>query len=178
MQRVVTPVLFLSLALAGCGGNAKTASPAEPPRTDSPLVAPQVERLKELWPDYSLTRELKEPFPYLRVHDSAGTLLGFQVESNHAAATDSGYMGKVPVRVYLDAKAGVVGFDVLNNHETAAYLELALSGDLADRLRSYRPGSGDSVDAVTMATKTSKAIIHGVTKVADLVAARLAAEKK
>jgi len=168
----------LLATLAGCGGNATTASPAKTSRTDPPLVTPDVNRLKEFWPSFSLTKEQKEPFPYLTVHDSAGTLLGFQVESNHAATTDSGYMGKVPVRVYLDARARVVGYDILDNYETPAYLRLAMCDTLTSRLKRYVPGSGDSVDAVTLATTTSKAIIHAVTKVADLIAARLAAEQK
>ncbi len=177
MLRIASAVL-LSLSLTGCGRNPTTASPGRTPRSDSSLVAPEVARLNEFWPAFAVTRELKEPFPCLTVHDSAGTLLGFQVESNHAAATDSGYMGKVPVRVYLDAKARVVGYDVLDNFETPAYLRLALCDTLASRLGRYVPLSGDSIDAVTMATKTSKAIIHAVTKVADLIAAGLAEEHK
>jgi Na+-translocating ferredoxin:NAD+ oxidoreductase RnfG subunit len=174
--RPVSLELVLILTLAGCGGNTAKTPQADVSRKDSPQVAPEVERLKEFFPVYQVTKEKKEPFPYLTVLDSAGTQLGFQIESDQAAVTDSGYMGKVPVRVYLDPKAQVLGFDVLDNYETPAYLRLALCDSLTDRLKRYRPGSGDSMDAVTMATKTSKAIIHAVTRVADLVAAQLAAQ--
>lgn len=164
------------MVLLGCGSGTGRQSRASEPDTlpcRPPLVAPAVERLRLLFPDYRVTREFAEPFPYLAVCDRNERLLGFQVLSDHAGTTAEGFIGPVPVRVFLNATARVLGFDVLENEETPAYLKLALCNSLADELRQYRPGRKDSIDAVTLATATSNAIIQAVTGVADRVAGKL-----
>jgi uncharacterized protein with FMN-binding domain len=74
--------------------------------------------------------------------------------------------------VFLDTGARVVGFDVLGNDETPVYLKMACDS-LARRLADYRPGRKDTVDVVTLATLSSRAIISAVTGTAGLVAKEL-----
>ncbi len=162
----------------GCGGTAgnKPALPAPPtsPGTESAtahskLIAPDLATIDRLFPGAVQTREFTDPFPYLGIYDSCGILLGFQAESNHAGTTESGFSGPVPVRVFLDTLARVLSFEVLANDETPAYLRLACDS-LAGRLTHYRSGEKGNIDAVSLATLSSRAIIAGVTGIADRIA--------
>jgi uncharacterized protein with FMN-binding domain len=106
--------------------------------------------------------------------DSSGTLLGYEVFSDSAGVTGRGYAGNVPVQVYLDERARPVRIYVLDNCETPAYLEVVYNGGLLERLLAYDPAKPESVDAVTLATSSSHAIIAGVTALARRVAEEIA----
>jgi hypothetical protein len=154
----------LSLSLAFAGGRDPAAG------TDSsraPLALPPAERLSGVFPDCRLTREQAEPFPCYSVHSAGDTLVGYVAASDDAGTTAQGFAGPVPVRVYLGPDGGVLDFDILRNCETPVYLKLAFAGDLGHRLRSYRPGRSAPVDAVTLATASSSAIIRSIAGVAD-----------
>lgn len=183
------PALFLlSVTLsAGCGtgapGNAHAQEAGAPApdtlRTDSPQLAPAVEKLADLFPGLAETRGHTEPFPYLAIHDSSGALLGFQTGSDFAGTTAFGYQDSVPVLVFVDTRGRLLDFSVLGDIETPAYLQLVLCSDLGDRLREYRVGQEEPVDAVTLATWTSTALIRGVTGTLDrLVKQVIAAEPR
>jgi uncharacterized protein with FMN-binding domain len=81
----------------------------------------------------------------------------------------------VPVQVFLDARAKPLRIYVLDNSETPAYLDIAIGGGLLERLLAYDPARPDSIDAVTLATSSSKAIIGGVTGLAARVSAEIVA---
>jgi len=97
-------------------------------------------------------------------------VLGFEVFSDSAGVTGEGYGGVVPVQVLFDARGKPVRIYVLDNSETPAYLDLALKGGLLERLLAYDPALPESIDAVTLATSSSGAIIAGVTGLAKRVA--------
>ena len=176
------PILLLVAAAlllgAGCAGTDSKACAQEtaPSSADdtlsarAPLLAPDVDRMTELFPDAGCSREWAEPFPHLTVHRSDDLLLGYRVDSDPAGTTAEGFVGPVPLRVWFDTAGVVKGVDVLDNEETPGYLDLVLASDLMPRLLGYRAGSGDTVDAVTLATCTSGAIIRGVIATADLLA--------
>jgi len=138
-------------------------TPPETLPSASPLIAPPVERLGELFPGCDHTRELTEPFPCLLVCSAAGSLLGYAGWSDLAGTTTRGCIGPVPVRVFVAPDGGIIDFDVLDNFETPSYLQLVFGGDFRARLTAWRPDAPDSVDAVSMATLSSRAIIRGVT---------------
>jgi hypothetical protein len=79
----------------------------------------------------------------------------------------------VPVQVFFNARGKPVRIYILDNCETPAYLDLVYRDGLLDRLLAYDPAKPDSVDAVTLATTSSHAIIAGVTGLAARVSAEL-----
>ncbi len=190
-HRTIGSGCFLAIAvliflLANCGGSGSRANatpPAEETAPDdslpinSPLIAPDVERTAELLPGYELTKEWLEPFPHLTIHGPDDLLLGYQVDSDHAGATAEGYSGPVPVRVWLDTTGSLLGLNLRENKETPAYLGLVTESDLFERLLGCEPGRTDSIDAVTLATVSSIAIIKGVTGTIDRVAVELIGER-
>ncbi|MCX6841411.1 MAG: FMN-binding protein, partial [candidate division WOR-3 bacterium] len=117
---------------------------------------------------------VSKPFPHRVVRDSSGRVLGYEVFSDSAGVTSMGYSGMVPVQVLLDAQAKPVRIYVLDNSESPAYLDIVLGGGLLGRLLAYDPARPESIDAVTLATSSSKAIIAGVTGLAARVSAEIA----
>lgn len=179
-MRVSAAVCLLFLA---CGPKTGTERPRnsgaaslDTPPVRSLLVAPAAEQLRHLFAECRLTRESSDPFPHLTVHAEDGKLLGFQVCSDHAGTTAEGYGGPVPVQVFLDASARVLGFDLLPNDETPGYLSLC-EDSLKLRLKGYFSGQAKKVDAVTLATISSTAIIKSVTATADRVAREIVKTK-
>ena len=150
--------------------------PAPPPDTTT-----RTETALELPPDVSRTfpgarsvKDLTVPFPCRIVTGKSDRILGYVVDSDSAGTTATGYCGPVPVRVYLDSLARPRRVFILDNRETPAYLEIVVSGGLLDRLLLYDPAKPDSIDAVTLATSSSKAIVRAVTTTCSRVASELA----
>jgi hypothetical protein len=133
---------------------------------------PPAEALKA-FPDASVLQSLREPFPHQLVRNRAGKVLGYVVDSDSANTTATGYAGPVPVRVYLDPAARPGRIYVLDNRETPAYLEIIVSDGLLERLLKYEPARPESIDAVTLATSSSRAVIAGVTATARRVLAEI-----
>ncbi len=167
------------LIVLNCGGEDSSQALAQTPSdtaeldsvpVNSPLIAPAMERVEQLFPDAQQFREWSEPFPYLAIYDPDEALLGYQVNSDLAQTTAEGYIGPVPVRVFLDTTAALLGIDILENKEDSPYLQIALGSDLIARLLEYQPGRTDTIDAVTLATSTSTAIIQSVTSTIERVA--------
>jgi hypothetical protein len=82
-----------------------------------------------------------------------------------------GFVGPVPIRVFCDTLGLLVGADLLDNIETPAYFQLVESSDLLDRLLKYRAGAKTEIDAVTLATHSSMAIVQGVVNTVDALLA-------
>ncbi len=95
---------------------------------------------------------------------------GYEVDSDRAGTTAEGYGGPVPLRVWLDADARVVEVSVLANDETPGYLKLVIDGGLLERVRGLDAAELESIDAVTMATLSSRAIAEGCRRTAERVA--------
>lgn len=150
--------------------NASVAKPPPVPKRDT---LPDV--VRRTFPTAGSARSVSEPFPHRVISDGSGRVLGYEVFSDSAGVTGMGYMGMVPVQVFLDAQAKPLRIYVLDNCETPAYLDIAFSGGLLERLLAYDPARPRSVDAVTLATSSSRAIIAGVTGLAARVAAEIAA---
>ena len=125
--------------------------------------------IRKTFPSAGSVRSVSKPFPHRVIADSSGQVLGYEVFSDSAGVTGKGYAGVVPVQVFLNGQAKPVRIYVLDNSETPGYLAIALSGGLLERLLAYDPAKPDSVDAVTLATCSSKAIIAGVTGLAARV---------
>jgi hypothetical protein len=143
--------------------------------TEAPL--PKTDTLSDVarktFPAAGSARSTTKPFPHRVISDSCGRVLGYEVFSDSAGVTARGYAGMVPVQVFLDEQARPVRIYVLENSETPAYLEIALGGGLLERLLAYDPAKPAEVDAVTLATSSSKAIIAGVTGLAARVSAEI-----
>jgi uncharacterized protein with FMN-binding domain len=101
--------------------------------------------------------------------DRKQTVLGYSVCSDSAGTTTQGYAGPVPVMVLLDAEACPRRIYILDSRETPAYLEIVVGSGLLDRLLKFDPAQPESVDAVTLATSSSRAIIAAVTRTAERV---------
>jgi len=164
-------------------------TPVTPPAAESiyaetPAAKPATARdtdtlpdiVRKTFPTAGSARSVSKPFPHRVIRDSSGWVLGYEVLSDSAGVTAKGYAGMVPVRVFLDAQARPVRILVLDNSETPAYLDIAVSGGLLERLLTYGPAEPESVDAVTLATSSSKAIIVGVTRLAARVSAEVVAK--
>jgi hypothetical protein len=152
-----------------------TKAPAvEPPTVPEAETLPGV--IKKTFPTARSARLESSPFPHRVIHDSAERVLGYEVFSDSAGVTACGYAGMVPVQVYFDARGKPVRIFVLENCETPAYLDLAFGAGLLDKLLAFDPARPDSIDAVTLATSSSRAIIAGVTGLAARVSAEIAAK--
>jgi hypothetical protein len=184
------------LAAVGCGGS---SAPATKPEADTaadvitpslvvetmPAIQPAEEsapsRPREALPDAvcrtfplaASVKRLSEPFPHRLICDSAGRVLGYEVFSDSAGTTAQGYAGMVPVRVFFDEQGRPLRIYVLENCETPAYMELVQGSGLLEKLLGFDPVEPESLDAVTLATSSSRAIIAGVTGLAELVSAEL-----
>ncbi len=180
---LLTAVVTGLVLLAACGSDGPSRARAEEPGPDtlilsSPLIAPPVERLAELFPDGIEFREQSDPFPYLAVHDQNDALLGYMTSTDFAGTTAEGFGGPVPIRVFLDPEGATVDFDVLDNFETPAYMKLLLCSDFKARVIAYRAGQEEEIDAITLATVSSAAIITGVTGVIDRFATEILASEQ
>lgn len=152
-----------------------TRAPAdEPPIAPRPEALPDV--IRKTFPGSASVRSESTRFPHRVVRDSAGRVLGYEVFSDSAGVTARGYAGMVPLQVFFDAQGKPVRIYVLENWESPAYLDLVHRAGLFERLLAFDPARPDSVDAVTLATSSSRAIIAGVTGLAARVSAELAAK--
>ena len=155
--------------------SAHTRVPAnKPPIAPKPDTLPDA--VRKTFPTAGSVRSVSKPFPHRVISDSSGRVLGFEVFSDSAGLTCMGYAGMVPLQVLLDAQAKPVRIYVLENCETAAYMDIISGSGLLGRLLAFDPARPDSVDAVTLATSSSRAIIAGVTGLAARVSAELAAK--
>ncbi len=125
------------------------------------------------FPTAGSARSVSKPFPHRVVRDSSGQVLGYEVFSDSAGVTSMGYAGMVPVQVLLDAQAKPVRIYLLDNSESPAYMDIVLGGGLLERLLAFDPAKPESIDAVTFATCSAKAIIAGVTGLAGRVSAEI-----
>ena len=121
-------------------------------------------------------QHLSRPFPHWVIRDSAARVLGYEAFSDSAGVTAQGYAGPVPVQVFFDAGGKPLRIYVLDNGETPAYLDIVYRAGLLEKLLACDPAQPESVDAVTLATTSSHAIIAGVTALARRVSVELAAK--
>jgi uncharacterized protein with FMN-binding domain len=155
------------------------STPARAPVEEPPIVAksetlPDV--IKKTFPGSASVRSESTPFPHRAIRDAAGRVLGYEAFSDSAAVTARGYAGMMPVQVFFDAQGRPVRIYVLDNCETPAYLDLVFRAGLFERLLALDPTRPDSLDAVTLATSSSRAIIAGVTGLAARVSAEIVAK--
>jgi len=164
-------------ALPAPGADAVTAGAAIP--AGSVPVAPAGESIPVIitraFPAAGSVRSVSRPFPHRVIRDSGGALLGYEAYSDSGGVTAPGYGGMVPVQVFFDSRGRAVRIYVLDNSETPAYMDLVLRSGLLDSLLVCDPAKPDSVDAVTLATASSRAIISGVTGLATRVATEIVA---
>ncbi|HTW91818.1 MAG TPA: FMN-binding protein [bacterium] len=130
--------------------------------------------VRKAFPAAASARRSPRPFPHQVIRDSAGQILGYEAFSDSAGVTAKGYEGAVPVQVFFDPHGKPVRIYILNNQESPAYIDLVSRGGLLEKLLAFDPAQPESVDAVTMATFSSRAIIAGVTDLAKLVASEIA----
>jgi uncharacterized protein with FMN-binding domain len=152
-----------------------TKAPAvEPPTVPKVETLPSV--IRKTFPTAGSARLESSPFPHRVIQDRAEQVLGYEVYSDSAGVTARGYAGMVPVQVFLDAHGKPVRIYVLDNCETPAYLDLVYGAGLLDKLLAFDPARPDSIDAVTLATSSSRAIIAGVAGLAARVSAEIVAK--
>ena len=162
-------LLASCLLAAGCGRTDTNCQPAG--RHPDSAVEDEIRRL---FPTAVRTEEADIPFPHTVIYGPNQTLLGYRVESDDVGTTAQGYNGPVPVRVYLDPALTLVQVRLLEHQETPAYMRVVLNSSLLERVLDYRPGHTETIDAVTLATISSAAIIQGVTRTVDRTTERLA----
>lgn len=192
---------LLCLLLAGCGGGKAPLAQTERDSTAGltaepvPTVTPVFETTRggarvdtlspvdardtvptmvsKAFPGAVSVQQISRPFPHRVIRDSAARVLGYEAFSDSAGVTARGYAGPVPVQVLFDSQARPVRIYMLENCETPAYMDIISGSSLMERLRAFDPARPDSVDAVTLATCSSRAIVAGVTGLARLVSAEL-----
>jgi hypothetical protein len=155
--------------------SASTRAPAdEPPFVPEPETLPDV--IKRTFSGSASVRSESDPFPHRVVRDSAGRVLGYEAFSDSAGVTARGYAGMVPLQVFFDAQGKPVRIYILENYETPVYMDIVSGSGLLERLLAFDPTRPDSLDAVTLATSSSRAIIAGVTGLAVRVSAEVVAK--
>ncbi len=192
------------LVVIGCGGRpspkpvtaqspsaqppvAAAPAPDENPTTDSAraagldkpaVVASMADTVptvvRKTFPAAAAVRRSAKPFPHQVIRDGAGLVLGYEAFSDSAGVTAKGYGGMVPVQVLFDPQGRPKRIYILDNCETPSYMDLASGSDLFQRLLAFDPARPESVDAVTLATESSRAIIKGVTRLSVRVANEIA----
>jgi hypothetical protein len=154
-----------------------TRAPAvNPPTVLKAETLPDV--IKKMFPTAGSSRSESGPFPHRVIRDGDERVLGYEAFSDSAGVTAKGYAGMVPVQVFFDARGKPVRIFVLENCETPAYLDLVLGAGLLDKLLAFDPAKPDTVDAVTLATCSSRAVIAGVTGLAARVSAEVIAKRQ
>ena len=155
-----------------------TTRTKSPVRTSSSVPARETVPtiVAKAFPKAVTVRHLSSPFPHWVIRDSASQVLGYEAFSDSAGVTAKGYGGAVPVQVFFDSHGRPLRIYVLDNGETPGYLDIVYRGGLLEKLLAFDPAKPDSVDAVTLATTSSHAIIAGVTGLARLVWTELAAK--
>jgi len=121
-------------------------------------------------------RRVARPFPHRVILDSGGSVLGYEAFSDSAGVTARGYGGMVPVQVFFDSRGRPLRIFIQDNYETPVYMDLVLCYGLLDTLLTCDPAEPESVDAVTLATTSSRALIYGVTGLATRVSAEVVAK--
>jgi len=202
--RLATFAALLCLLLVGCGGSnvpqaqPKRDSAASPAAVVVPPVTPEPETIHrkapvdtvrtpavrdtvptivtKTFPKAASVQHRSRPFPHWVIRGSAGHVLGYEVFSDSAGVTAKGYGGMVPVQVFFDSHGRPLRIYVLDNCETPGYLDIVYRGGLLEKLLAFDPAKPESVDAVTLATTSSHALIAGVTGLARLVWAELVAK--
>jgi hypothetical protein len=187
--------------IAGCGSRSPSPKPADDSAaTRDTIVAPPVlpetgadpapssvspappagdtvrSIVARAFPGAASARRSADPFPHQVITDGDGGVLGYEAFSDSAGTTSRGYAGMVPLQVFFDKRGRPVRIYLLDNSETPAYMDLIYRAGLLDTLLRYNPAKPDTVDAVTLATTSSHAIIAGVTGLAARVAAEIAAK--
>ena len=196
--------VLLSLLFVGCGSSrAPLAQPerdsaASPAAAVVPPVTPEPETTRreapvdavrtppardtvptivaKTFPEAGSVQRLSRPFPHWAIRNSAGHLLGYEAFSDSAGVTAKGYGGTVSVQVFFDSQGKPLRIYVLDNCETPAYLDIVYRGGLLEKLLAFDPAKPESIDAVTLATTSSHALIAGVAGLAGLVWAELVAK--
>ncbi|MBN2465272.1 FMN-binding protein [candidate division WOR-3 bacterium] len=145
---------------------------------DSPPAVPAGDSvpaiISKTFPTAGSVRRASKPFPHRVVQDSAGEVLGYEAFSDSAGVTARGYGGMVPLQVFFDSRGRPLRIYLLDNCETPAYMDLVLRSGLLDTLLVCDPVEPESVDAVTLATTSSHAIIYGAAGLASRVATEVA----
>ena len=199
--RAFAAVSMFWIVLVGCGGRAPTPASAadtlgqsasavvtpsslsgetasSPTPVDSVAKPSLVESIPAIvaraFPKAAAIRHAADPFPHLVVLGSGQRVLGYEVFSDSTGTTARGYSGPVPLQVFFDRLGKPVRIYILDNSETTAYLDIIYRAGLLEALLQMDPVKPDSVDAVTLATSTSRAIIDGVAKLAARVATEVA----
>ena len=204
MARLASFVVLLWFLLVGCGGSKvppaqpkhdSAASPApvvvspvkpepETSRREAPVgtvpTAPARDTVPTIvakqFPKAASVEHRSRPFPHWVIRDSAARLVGYEAFSDSSGVTAKGYGGMVPVQVFFDSLGRPLRIYVLDNSETPGYLDIVYRGGLLEKLLTFDPAKPESVDAVTLATTSSHALIAGVTGLARLVLAELVAK--
>lgn len=170
-----TPATEPGLSLPAAGTETETPGSVVPtgpaPAAAAGDSVPAV--VSKAFPAARSVRSVSEPFPHRVIRDSAGTAIGYEVFSDSAGVTGRGYAGMVPLQVFFDSLGRAVRIYILDNCETPAYMDLVLRAGLLDSLLAYDPAKAEGVDAVTLATSSSHAIISGVTGLAARVATEI-----
>lgn len=135
-----------------------------------PLPQPLPAEVAMLYKNAQSSATRRRPFPHRILEGQSQQLVGYVIETDAAGTTAQGFGGPVPLRLYLDSCLRPRHIEILGNDETPAYLELVIESGLLDRLVGFDHTRPDSIDAVSLATLTSRAIIQGVT--ATLLRAR------
>ncbi len=178
-ERVAAPETVASAVLpvtpeSGSDSTTARVQVEEPSTAPEPETLPAV--IKRTFPGSASVRSESVPFPHRTVLDSAGRVLGYDAFSDSAGVTARGYLGMMPVQVFFDGRGKPVRIYILDNYETPVYMDIISGSGLLERLLAFDPARPDSVDAVTLATSSSRAIIAGVTGLASRVLNEIVAE--
>ncbi|MFO7650107.1 MAG: FMN-binding protein [bacterium] len=149
------------------------AMPEQDSTAPPPPVADSVPaRIKRRFPEATAFAARAEPFTHGTVTGPDG-IIGYEVDSDEAGTTQDGFGGPVPLLVWFDGRGRVTEVKVMGNDETPSYLDIIFKSGLLDSLKGYSAAEPKNVDAITLATRSSRSIIDGARLTAERVCREL-----
>jgi len=164
-------LLFIALLAVGITAiaytDARNALGRKPAR-------PTPDELKAAFPAATSFSERDAPYHHWLAFAGGKEALGAVFLTTEVPPDVKGYVGPVPVLVGMDRNGVIARLIVLENRETPYYMRMIERSGFFKKFVGRSVGEGlESVDAVSGATITSRAIVKDVSSAASLMAKRL-----
>ncbi|WP_454894502.1 FMN-binding protein [Alloprevotella tannerae] len=159
-----TLILTLALALVGSATSVGFLQAAPKVVANTQTVAPNGRQLTKL----GLTgAQLEQKHDGIWAVSLKGKALGYVINSTPFAANVQGYRGPVPVLVYVDNSGKCKKVYALPNNETPSFFDKAVTVQNQFKGKAAKKAATMSVDAVSGATFSSKALAANVKAALD-----------
>ncbi len=159
LPRLLALVILAAAFWIATGGQLRP-----PPKPATDIASVPLDRVKYLFPQALSVERMEDPSQASPVKDASGTLLGYLLATSPYSDKFIGYGGTIPLLIALDTNMQVTGLHLLANRETPSFIEGIAEEGLFDQWTGLAPreAAEKQVDAITEATLSSNAVIHGV----------------